>query len=185
MRKFILYSRTGLTSGFNTDLREAGRLDIVYQCALNSLFTSHAIRGDTEFHAFLYGRPKPPIHLKVDGGSLFDVRTDEASWRELLNRILMGGSNEGVTMSSEGIERYAADLDETYVLSEKGEPIDGVRFDSPSFFLGDNVGLPKKFEGLLLRKGAKLLSLGKKRYLASQCIAILNYRLDGQISEQH
>ncbi|UCD92940.1 MAG: tRNA (pseudouridine(54)-N(1))-methyltransferase TrmY, partial [Methanobacteriota archaeon] len=64
MREFVLYSRKGRTDGNFKSLREAGRLDIVYQCILTSIFKSHAHRHDVVFHAVLTGPPKPPLRLR-------------------------------------------------------------------------------------------------------------------------
>ncbi|MBE5727803.1 hypothetical protein IHE51_01560 [Candidatus Parvarchaeota archaeon] len=179
MRRFVLYSREGYTAPFRESLLKAGRLDTVYQCILTSMFTSHAIRRENEFHAFLYGRPNPPLHLSIDGRSLFDVRVDEDTWRRIILSVLSGKKHPGVNVKKEGIETYAESLEEIYVLSENGIDIDEINFrESPTFFLGDSVGLPKKFEDLLLRLGGKKVSLGKKRYLAASTIDIVNYTLD-------
>ncbi|MEM3190845.1 MAG: hypothetical protein QXU98_10140 [Candidatus Parvarchaeota archaeon] len=180
MRRFILYSRGGYTASFSTTLLKAGRLDTVYQCILTSMFTSHSIRRDSEFHAFLYGRPNPPLHLWIDGRKLYDVRVDEDTWRDILVSVLSGRAHPGVFIRKEGIETYAKGLDEIYILNEDGEDIRSVKFGgNPSFFIGDSVGLPKKFEGLLLSRGGRKVSLGKKRYLAASVIDIVNYLLDG------
>lgn len=179
-RTFVLYSRTGLTAPFVGCLRLAGRLDIVYQCILMSMFASHAIRREVEFHAFLYGRPNPPIHLKIDGAELYDVRIDEETWREIINKALIGKSHPGVYINREGIETFAKSKKEKYVLSEYGEPINEISFEEPVFFLGDHIGLPKKFEGFLERESAKKISLGKTKYLAASTIGITNYILDSK-----
>lgn len=178
MRRFILYSRTGETKPASESLMEAGRLDIVYQCIFTSMFASHAIRRDTEFHAFLYGPPTPPVHLSVEGALLHDVRVDEHTWRGLINNALRGGEHSGISVKKEGIETYAKGLQETYVLSEDGGAIESLEFKSPSFFVGDQVGLPKKFEDLLIKNGAKKVAIGKERYLAASTIDIVNYLLD-------
>jgi tRNA pseudouridine-54 N-methylase len=178
MRRFIFYSRTGSTAPFLGSLRENGRLDTVYQCILTSLFDSHAIRRDVEFHAFLYGAPNPPLHLKIDGGQLHDVRVDEATWTNLLNGIFAGKPHPGMNLSKEGIEPFSRSITEKYVLSEKGENINGIIMNDPTFFVGDHVGLPKKFEDLLIKEGAKKVSIGRNRYLAASTIDIVNYILD-------
>ena len=178
MRRFILYSRIGYTGPFKGSLLDAGRLDTVYQCILTSLFVSHGIRRDVEFHAFLYGKPNPPLHLIVDGRTLHDIRIDENTWKETLNKVLSGGAHPGVSICKEGIEVYAKSLNEYYILNEKGEDIKNVNFKDPSFFVGDHVGLPKKFEDALLKNGAKKISIGNERYLAASTIDITNYILD-------
>ncbi len=184
MRRFILYSRTGYTAPFSGSLQEAGRLDIVYQCTLMALFASHYIRRDTEFHAFIYGAPNPPLHLFIDGKSLRDVRIDEATWKRLINEAFAGTEHPGIRISKEGIETYVKTLEEMYVLSEKGINIQDVEFKSPSFFIGDHIGLPKKFEDSLVKRGAKKVSVGKERYLAASTVDIVNYILDNKLREK-
>ncbi|MBS7281506.1 MAG: tRNA (pseudouridine(54)-N(1))-methyltransferase TrmY, partial [Candidatus Freyarchaeota archaeon] len=66
MHEFILYSRMGRTAPEFTNLHDAGRLDIVYECAVASLFLSHAIRKNIVFHTILNGPPNPPLHLKIE-----------------------------------------------------------------------------------------------------------------------
>ena len=67
---------------------------------------------------------------------------------------------------------------ELFVLEEKGVDISETKIsDNCAFIIGDQVGLPKKEEGFVLRYGKKI-SLGKRVYLAADCITILNYNLD-------
>ena len=83
MREYVLYLRKGRTDSKFTNLRKAGRLDIVHECIEASLFLSHKIRRNVVFNALLSGPPLPPLHLKVDGATLRDVRTDEETWKEI------------------------------------------------------------------------------------------------------
>lgn len=178
MRRFILFSRRGRTDGNFASLREAGRLDLVYQCALMALFRSHGIRRDVVFDAILGGPPRPPLHLTVDGATLRDVRVDERSWEDILRTVLGGGSHPGVTTSKESLQGLTRDMDGIFVLHERGADAASLDFGAdPVFVLGDQVGLPKKDEGYLLRRGTKV-SLGRTSYLAASCISILNYMLD-------
>jgi len=181
LREFILYSRLGRTDSNWTNLHDAGRLDIVYECAVASLFLSHGIRKNVTFHAILSGPPNPPLHLKVEGATLHDVRTDQETWKQILKKILSGKPHPGITThktSFEALLKTKANEAQIYVLEEGGKDISGVEFgDKPIFVLGDHVGLPKKVEGFALRYGEKI-SLGKQPYLAASCITILNYLLD-------
>lgn len=181
MREFILYSRLGRTDSRWTNLHDAGRLDIVYECAVASLFLSHAIRKNVIFHAVLNGPPSPPLHLQVEGATLHDVRTDQQTWTNILKKVLAGKTHPGVSvekLSFESLLRMKAEKSQIYVLEENGKDIDKVQIsESPVFVLGDHVGLPKKVEVYALRYGEKI-SLGKKPYLAATCISILNYILD-------
>jgi tRNA (pseudouridine54-N1)-methyltransferase len=181
MREFILYSRKGRTDGKFKSLREAGRLDVVQECIIASLFLSHGIRRDTIFHAFLYGPPMPPLHLKVHGGFLRDVRTDQQTWGEIFRRVLSGKSHPGIIVEKRSFESLLRELPKEakiFVLEEGGTDVFEVDFgEHPIFVLGDHIGLPRKVEGFALRYGEKI-SLGKKPYLAASCITVLNYLLD-------
>jgi tRNA (pseudouridine54-N1)-methyltransferase len=183
MRNFILYSRGGQTSANFRNLREAGRLDIVAHCLTSSFFISHALRKDVIFHIILTGPPSPPKYIRVDGSILHDVRCDEATWGDILKIILSGKEHPGFTMENKSFQEVVKELskdNEVYVLEEKGELIQDLKFsENCVFVIGDQVGLPKKEEGFVLRYGKKI-SLGKKAYLAADCITILNYTLDSK-----
>jgi tRNA (pseudouridine54-N1)-methyltransferase len=186
MREFILYSRLSRTDSNWTNLHDAGRLDIVYECAVSSLFLSHAIRKNVTFHTILNGPPIPPLHLKIDGETLHDVRTDQETWTQILKKILSGKAHPGITThktSFEALLKAKANEAQIYVLEEGGKPISEIDIsDKPLFVLGDHVGLPKKAEGFALRYGEKI-SLGKQPYLAASCITVLNYLLDKTLKE--
>jgi len=180
MIEFILLSRKGRTDGNFRSLREAGRLDVVYQCILFAFFTSGAIRRDVMFHAILGGPPRPPLHLIMDGRELRDVRTDEETWEKILRKVLSGGSHPGIYLRRESFQRFLRSISyrNIFVLEEKGRYIRDVEFGpNPVFILGDQVGLPKRDEAFALRFGTKI-SIGKKPYLAATCIDIINYLLD-------
>ncbi len=178
MREFILYSRTGRTDGRFVTLREAGRLDVVYQCILMSLFMSHAIRRDVSFHAVLGGPPAPPVELVVEGAELRDVHVDEHTWEELIRDALSGKSHPGIHIRKKSLQQLVKEKNNIFVLEESGEDIRTIDLgESPVFVLGDQVGLPKKDEEFVLRYGKKV-SIGSRAYLASSCIGIINYVLD-------
>jgi len=186
MIEFILLSRRGRTDGNFRSLREAGRLDVVYQCILFAFFTSGAIRRDVIFHTILGGPPRPPLHLIVDGRKLRDVRTDERSWETILRKALSGSSHPGIYTERESFQGLLRSMRNRniFVLEEKGQDIRNTDFGAdPVFILGDQVGLPKKDEAFALRFGTKI-SLGKKPYLAATCIDIINYLLDCRIERK-
>jgi tRNA (pseudouridine54-N1)-methyltransferase len=181
LREFVLYSRLGRTDSKFTSLHDAGRLDIVYECIVASLFLSHGLRRNVVFHALLSGPPSPPLHLNVDGETLSDVRTDQETWEHILRKTLSGKSHPGIGVdatSFEALVKAKAEQAHIYVLEESGKDILEIDVgDNPVFVLGDHVGLPKKVEGFALRYGEKV-SLGKQPYLAASCITVLNYFLD-------
>jgi tRNA (pseudouridine54-N1)-methyltransferase len=181
LREFILYSRKGRTDPNFTNLPDAGRLDIVHECIVASLFLSHGLRKDVAFHAVLTGPPAPPLHLKIDGASLHDVRTDQETWIEIFKKALAGKPHPGITAdrsSFEALLKHTAKDASLYVLEEGGKDISMVSWGKkPVLVLGDHIGLPKTAEGFALRYGEKI-SLGKQPYLAASCITIINYLLD-------
>jgi tRNA (pseudouridine54-N1)-methyltransferase len=185
-REFVLYSRLGRTDNRVTDLHDAGRLDIVYECAVASLFLSHGIRRDTVFHAVLNGPPNPPVLVTVDGSRLFDVRTDQETWNRILKKTLSNKPHPGISMSKTSFEQLVktkGQANPIYVLEEHGTNIKDLTVQpNPVFILGDHVGLPKNAERYALRYGTKI-SLGKTPYLASTCITILNYILDIRLQQ--
>jgi tRNA (pseudouridine54-N1)-methyltransferase len=183
MREFLLYSRMGKTDPHWTNMHDAGRLDIVYECIVTSLFLSHGLRRDVNFNAVLNGPPNPPLHLHIDGATLYDVRTDQETWQTILKKTLSGKLHPGVTTQKMGFEvllKQKAETNAVYVLEEGGKNVETIQFpQNPLFILGDHVGLPKNAERFALRFGEKI-SLGKQPYLAASCITVLNYLLDRQ-----
>jgi len=181
--EFILYSRLGRTDSNFANLHDAGRLDIVYECAVDALFLSHGLRKNIVFHAVLSGPPIPPLHVRIDGQTLHDVRTDQQTWTTIFKKVLSGKLHPGVTVDKTSFEpliRTKSNTNTIYVLEEGGKDLDTVTIgENPVFVLGDHIGLPKTVEGYALRYGEKI-SLAKQPYLAAQCITIINYRLDKQ-----
>ena len=180
-REFILFSRLGKTNSAFSNLHDAGRLDIVYECVVTSLFLSHGIRRDVTFHAILNGPPNPPLHLQIDGGTVYDVRTDVDTWQQIMRKVIGGKSHPGISVdrtSFEALLKFKAQSHMVYVLEEDGKNISEMELaENAVFVLGDHVGLPKKAEVFALRYGEKI-SLGKQPYLAASCITIINYLLD-------
>jgi tRNA (pseudouridine54-N1)-methyltransferase len=182
-REFILFSRIGQTDSNFHSLHDAGRLDIIHECIVSSLFLSHGLRRDVTFHAILNGPPNPPMHIQINGETLYDVRTDMNTWQVILKKILSGKPHPGITKdktSFEALLKTKAHSQKIYVLEEDGKDISRVTLGENSLFiLGDHVGLPKKAELFAQRFGEKI-SLGKTPYLAASCITIINYTLDKQ-----
>ncbi len=180
-REFILFSRIGQTDPNFHNLHDAGRLDIVHECIVSSLFLSHGLRRDVTFHTILNGPPNPPLHIQINGNTLYDVRTDMDTWQVILKKTIAGKPHPGITKdktSFEAMVKSKAQTQKIYVLEEDGKDINQVDLANNSLFvLGDHVGLPKKAETFALRFGEKI-SLGKQPYLAASCITIINYSLD-------
>ena len=185
--EFILFSRLGKTNAAFNNLHDAGRLDIVHECIVTSLFLSHGIRKNVVFHAVLNGPPNPPLHIEINGERLHDVRTDMDTWQRILTKVISGKLHPGITASKKSFEallKVKAETASIYVLEESGKDIAKTELPANTVFvLGDHVGLPKKAEAFALRYGEKI-SLGKQPYLAASCITILNYLLDRQVKSR-
>jgi len=159
----------------------------VHECVVGSLFLSHGLRRDAVFHVVLNGAPNPPVHIKIDGKVLYDVRTDMETWQGILRKVLAGKQHPGVDrdrMSFEALLKSKVEENcSIYVLEEGGRDLKDVVFgEKPVFVLGDHVGMPKKTEAFVLRFGEKI-SLGKTPYLAASCITVINYTLDQKVKE--
>jgi tRNA (pseudouridine54-N1)-methyltransferase len=182
--EFILFSRLGKTTPSFRNLHDAGRLDIVHECIVASFFLSHGLRKNVVFHAVLNGPPNPPLHIKIDGSTLYDVRTDVDTWQSILKKVISGKPHLGITTSKTSFEallKSKAETSRLYVLEEDGTDIANAELaENCVFVLGDHVGLPRKAEAFALRYGEKI-SLGKQPYLAASCITILNYLLDRKV----
>ena len=180
-REFILFSRLGKTDTAFRNLHDAGRLDIVHECVVASLFLSHGLRKNVVFHTVLNGPPNPPLNIEINGARLYDVRTDMDTWQRILKKVISGKKHPGITTSKTSFEallKAKAKTASIYILEEGGKDIANTELPEKCVFvLGDHVGLPKKAEVFALRYGEKI-SLGKQLYLAASCITILNYLLD-------
>lgn len=186
MRTFILYSRNGRTdSNFNTeDLPSSGgRMDLVARCISSALWISNGIREDTKIFVVLNGLPNPPVTICFDGGKIRKISPDERSIAIWIKKALASDFSdwiefrEGILISRKSFQEIVKSFKDKpiYVLSEKGKKMK-VKKDSV-FILGDNIGLPDKEEKFALKYG-KRLTLGKKSYLASSCITVLNWMCD-------
>jgi tRNA (pseudouridine54-N1)-methyltransferase len=183
-REFILFSRSGKTAPVFRSLHDAGRLDIVHECIVASLFLSHGLRKNVVFHAILNGPPNPPLHIQINGAKLYDARTDIDTWQQILKKVIAGKTHPGITTNKTSFEALLKAKSKTapvWVLEEDGKNVEETPLPEDAVFvLGDHVGLPKKAEVFALRYGEKI-SLGKQPYLAASCITILNYLLDRQV----
>ncbi len=179
-----MFSRMGRTDSSFANLHDAGRLDIIHECVVSSLFLSHGIRRDVNFHAILNGPPNPPVHIQINGETLYDVRTDMETWQQILKKTLAGKAHPGIARDRTAFEtlmKAKAQTHQIFVLEEGGKDVSEVVFPENSLFvLGDHVGLPQRAEDFVLRFGEKI-SLGKTPYLAKACITIINYTMDRQL----
>ena len=205
-RNFVLLLRKGATARFNlNDIPgSGGRMDVGCRALTQAIWLSHDIRRDTNFYLVCEGPPNPPVTIMFLGKLIKRVSPDERNIASWINRSLdivnsaknssMAKENwlkvqEGIRVRKIGFIPLLRELKEkegheVYVLHEKGEAFEDACTEIDdlkplTFVLGDHLGLPKKEEDYVLNIiGAKKISLGKKSYLASSCIAIVHYLLD-------
>ncbi|MEM5804898.1 MAG: tRNA (pseudouridine(54)-N(1))-methyltransferase TrmY [Candidatus Aenigmatarchaeota archaeon] len=190
MRTFVLYAGKARTDGnFSVeDLPSSGgRMDLVARCITSALWLSHAVRPDARIYCVLNGPPKPPVTVVFDGSSVRKISPDERSIALWLKKALSGDIckdwkefRPGILVARKSFQEIIKEHEggPVYVLHENGRSIGEVNLkEDPVFVVGDNFGIPKNDESFALRSGEKL-SIGKKSYLASSCIAVLNWFCD-------
>ena len=93
----------------------------MHECIVASLFLSHGLRRDVTFHTILNGPPNPPLHIKIDGEKLYDVRTDVDTWQQILRKTIAGKPHPGISTdktSFEALLKSEAPAHQVYVLEE-------------------------------------------------------------------
>ncbi len=194
MRTFILWSHAITSPEFSLkDLPSSGkRMDLVARCVIAALWLSHRLRNDTRIFVVLNGAPEPPKTV-VFHPEIRKVAPDErsiASWiRKALDKFKGRRDKNwvelynGIKISGRSFQDIIKDLLEEgcrnfYLLQERGEDVENVEIgENPVFVLGDHKGIAKNDEAFVLRHGIKL-SLGKRSYLASSCISVVQWICD-------
>ena len=185
MRTFIMIANNAQTDGNFTlnGLPNAGRMDIVCRCVNSAFWLSDAIRTDTIFYAVMRGKPNKPITLKFVGSDLKRMSPDERNIASHIKNLLI--KKPGKTWQTDNMGLSAKQIDLSDLLEEIGGEINyldkhGTNTEIKEdviYILGDNKGYAPDDLTLLSKKGKKV-SLGTTEYLSSQCITIINYRLD-------
>ncbi|MFC1686107.1 tRNA (pseudouridine(54)-N(1))-methyltransferase TrmY [Nanoarchaeota archaeon] len=197
MREFVYYSQHAPTTGnFDSNLMKAGRMDIAVHVVIASFFLSHQIREDTKLHLIFAGMPDPQKHLEIqprkeiepyDHGRRVDLSKKDVSGliKRMLYKYKKGRKIEafpGYFIEKNSFLKVIRELQDQgkdlYVLDPKGEDIRTVNIgENPVFVLGDHEGIPTK-ELKRLKKELIPVSIGKKKYFASQTVAIVNNEID-------
>ncbi len=189
MRHIIYFSQKARTSGNfpDNDLMKAGRMDIVCNVIIQTLFLSNKIRENIHLHLIFNGQPNPPQHLEFISNQLNKEIISKKDIAGLIKRMLYKSTPDRKTQPFPGcyVEKKSLKklLDELegrgktiYILDIKGNNIrkleDNDLSDS-AFLIGDHEGLPKKE-----LKPYPKISLGNQTYFASQTAIIINHELD-------
>lgn len=187
MRHLIYFSNKARTSGNFTDLMKAGRIDIVCNVIIQTLFLSNKLRDNIHLHLIFNGPPNPPQHLELLSNQLDKTQISKKDIAGLIKRMLYKSNPNTKTQPAPGcfIEKKSLQQllkefqlqDKTIqVLDSKGESIRNLstqQLQNSVFLIGDHEGLPKKE----LKRYPKV-SIGNQTYFASQTMIIINNELD-------
>jgi len=188
MREFIYYSGKARTSG-NFDVHElmkAGRMDIVCNVIIQSLFLSNKLRDNVHLHLIFNGPPNPVMHLEFFSDKELPISKKDIAGliKRMLYKCRPKGKTEvfpGCFIEKKSFAQLALELEnqgkEIFVLDKKGEnirKIDDDKLNKAVFVIGDHEGLPKKE----MKKFKNKISIGKETYFASQTFIIIHNELD-------
>ena len=169
----------------------SGRMDLVCRCILSALILSKTHRLDTVFYAVLEGPPRPPLTVEVDGEKVKALPRDEFQTALVLKELLdpnIASFPSGFRLINKSFRDVVGEQfnkSEIYLLHSSGNDIKETfiefqKVEKPqlAFILGDHIGLSQNDLEWLIQKGIRPLSVGPKEYLGSQCIFLVQEKLD-------
>ena len=187
MREFIYFSSKARTSGnFGDDLMKAGRMDIVINVIISSLFLSHKLRDDVHLHLIFNGPPNPPMHLEFISNSEMPISKKDVAGliKRMLYKCKEGKRSEifpGCFIEKKSFARVVDDLinngKKIFILDPKGtfvRDLSDEELEQGVFVLGDHDGLPEKE----MKRFKDRISIGNKTYFASHTLVVLHHELD-------
>jgi tRNA (pseudouridine54-N1)-methyltransferase len=191
MTQIIYYSKTAVTAGnfIQRDMKQAGRLDIVLNVILQTLFVSNEMRDGVKLHLIFDGPPNAPRHLLLESNP--DMPISKKDIAGLIKRMLYKSPDKeglkeifpGCSIEKKSLEALIKELSEEndiLVLDEKGEDIRDVQIKpNQVFVLGDHEGFPKDKQKFLKRYSK--ISVGPKVLFASQVVTLIHNECDRQI----
>ena len=189
-RIFIVKSSTAFTApvfNIRSLASSSGRLDVICRCILNAFFIDKEMfRRNVVFYGVLEGPPDPPKTIVVDGSSLDSFLLDEVWVANVISDLMRGKYFKGfniLKMSFNSlVNLIRVSGAKLLYLHEDGIPIENYDFELGAdycFILGDQIGLDRDSEKLLISMGVPMVSLGRIAYLSSQCIWLVNNFMDG------
>ena len=187
MRKFVINSNTASTSPKISDLKGAGRIDILLHSIISAMFASNTYRDYVELHLILNGPPTPPRHItiKYNTETVISKKNLKKLIEVCLRKYKEGKTTEvnpGIFVDNMNIEEVVKSFsdEEVFMLDFTGNHIKNYsseKLQDGVFVLGDYDGFDKKTKKFL-KKNVNRLSLGEQIYFTSQSITIINYELD-------
>ena len=190
MREFIYFSQKARTSGNwpDNNLMKAGRMDIVCNVIIQTLFLSNKLREDIKLHLIFNGAPNPPMHLEFDSSKIEKEKISKKDIGGLIKRMLYKCNEKkktevfpGCFIEKKSFIKLLKDFEdngmEIGILDIKGKSIrelEDKELENTVFVVGDHEGLPAKE----IKRFKNKVSIGKQVYFASQTFIIINNELD-------
>ncbi|MFT4310628.1 MAG: hypothetical protein ACMXYC_03275 [Candidatus Woesearchaeota archaeon] len=194
MRTFMLRARKGPTSERFHVLRRCGphHLDVLCSTIVNAISLSLRLRTDTIIHVVCEGAPQQPVCITFDTRYVQHIIPDEEGVAKELQYALQKNKHlslgtlidikPGITLHKISFERLVEQYqNNAYYLHPQGQDIRDIPTDDMQdgvFILGDYIGLPKKTEQLLDRRGVKRLTVGPHMLYANHCVVLVHNELD-------
>ena len=186
MREFVYYSPGARTSGNWKDLKKAGRMDIVCNVIIQSLFVSNKLREGIHLHLVFEGQPNPPMHLELFSDSKLPISKKDVAG--LIKRMLYKCNENkrkeifpGCFIEKKSFHKVLDEAQnrgrEVYILDKKGKKLRDMgdeELQNAIFVIGDHEGLPKK----MVKRFKNKISLGNEVYFASQTFILIQYEFD-------
>ena len=165
---------------------KAGRMDIVINVIIASLFLSHKLRENVHIHLIFNGPPNPPMHLEFISNAEMPISKKDVAGliKRMLYKCREGRRIEvfpGCFIEKKSFSKLVDELEKQnkkiFILDSKGKFIRDFSNDELGegvFVLGDHDGLPKKE----MKKFKNKISIGSKTYFASHCLIVIHHEMD-------
>lgn len=189
MREFIYYSKNAVTAGnfIKDDLKAAGRMDIVCNVIISTLFISNAMREDVKLHLIFEGQPNPPRHLVIESNENMPISKKDIAG--LIKKMLYKSPDceglkeilPGCSIEKKSFEKLVQEMDKegknVFLMDDSGKDIRNLEIkDNIVYIIGDHEGFPRDKQKFLKR--IDKLTVGPKVLFASQVITILHNEID-------
>jgi tRNA (pseudouridine54-N1)-methyltransferase len=158
------------------NLSGEGRIDILCRVLTNTFFLGGGdmnFRKNSELWVYFQSYGKK---LMFKGNDLRGMNPDERSQAGILKKVFSGQNLKGIEYSSASWSEVQKTFPNCVILDVLGVNLNEIENNQTVFLLGDHIGLTEE-EKSSFKKENKV-SLGNHVYLSSQCVSILNYKLD-------
>lgn len=191
MREFVYYSANAVTAGnlIGSDLKKAGRMDIVCNFIVSCFFTSNAMREDVRLHLIFDGGPNNPRHIVMESNEEMPISKKNVAG--LIKKVLYKAKDEeglreivpGCSVEKKGFVELLKEMDsegkDVLVFGKGGKDVRELKLTGDEVFvIGDHDGFPRGFSKFLKR--VDKVSVGPRVLFASQVAILLHNEMDRQ-----